>query len=418
MSTEPPSTLDPFLTDNSRRLWEEADAFAEEEIRPRVERMEAAPHRVERKIAKLLAAQRWFGVTIPTEFGGMDAGHVAKTVLIHRIATVSGAAAAILQADLIPVAAVLHFGTDTQRRTLLPAVADGSLMLSIAVTEPDQGGRIASMETIAEQDGDSWVITGTKTHIGNSHLADQHIVVARTGSPGTPTQEALTAFLVEGDRPGLTVSPYQPSLGLRGFSFGTLNLDRVRVGPGLVLGEVGQGHDIAQSSSILYGRPNLAALSLGLHETAVSLTTTHLGTRPRYGTTLAHHDVVRDRLGQMDAQLRMARLLAYHAVHLLDVGLPCDAELIASKGMGHDLGAESGRAALELHGASGLLTNYPLERVWRDMQTTYAPAGTGEVQRRRLAEAALLEQKEGQTGHHQWSVALAHRTRPPLPAAV
>lgn len=190
--------------------------------------MESARY-VDRKVARLLAARGWFGVTVPKAYGGMQAGHVAKSILIHRLARVSAAAAAILQASLIPVAALLHFGTERQRAELLPGVADGSVLLSIAVTEPDQGGHIGGMTTTAEWDGKAWILTGTKAHIGNSQIADIHVVVARTAPPGTRTSQALTAFLVAGERRGVCANRYVGAFGLRGFGFGGLGFDRVRL---------------------------------------------------------------------------------------------------------------------------------------------------------------------------------------------
>ncbi|WP_416531625.1 acyl-CoA dehydrogenase family protein [Streptomyces coelicoflavus] len=395
--TAPPPSLRPYLTARHDLLWQEADAFAAEHIAPSAARMEAAPGKVERKAADLMAARGWFAVTVPAAFGGLDAGHVARTILIHRIARVSAAAAAILQATLIPVGAILHFATYEQKGRWLPRVADGSLLLSIAVTEPLAGGHIGGMATTAERAGHEWVITGSKIHIGNSHLAGAHLVVARTAGPGVSTSQALTAFMVEADRPGLSVPGHQAALGLHGFSAGRLDLDHVRVPEDAMVGEVGQGLAVAQSSSILYGRSNLAAVSLGIHEAVVDTTTTRLKTRPRYRGTLSDLPVLRDRIGAMEARLRAGRILAYQAVHLLDHGLPCDADLINSKYLGHQWAAQSTQDAMELHGAHALDGAYVLQRFWRDIQHTYPPAGTGEVQRIRLADAAFDED------HIQWS---------------
>ncbi|MEW2117673.1 acyl-CoA dehydrogenase family protein [Streptomyces sp. NPDC005474] len=420
-----PRALDTFLTPRHQALWGDVDAFADQEIRPLVTRMEAAPGRVDRKVARLLATRGWYGVTVPRASGGMQAGNVAKTVLVHRLARVSGAAAAILQAGLIPVAALLHFGDKRQRTNLLPAVSEGRVLLSIAVTEPDQGGHIGGMTTAAEWDGKAWVLTGAKAHIGNSHIADLHIVVARTAPPGTRTSQALTAFLVADDRRGVTRDRYASAFGLHGFSFGRIGFDRVRISPEDVLGEVGQGFAVAQSSSILYGRPNLAAVSLGLHEAAFDATTQYVDHRPRYQGMLSDIGVVRDRLGAMAARLHMARILTYHAVDMLDQGVPCDDQLIAAKTISHEAAVDSGRDAMELHGASALANSGQIARVWRDMQTTYAPAGTGEVQRLRLAQAALREQRprptpDDEIDHIPWSVYFADRLRhvEPDPTAV
>ncbi|WP_434595916.1 acyl-CoA dehydrogenase family protein [Streptomyces sp. A5-4] len=397
----PPPALRPYLTASHELLWNEADAFAAEHVAPRAARMEAAPGSVERKVADLMAARGWFAVTVPSAFGGLGAGHVAKTVLIHRIACVSAAAAAILQATLIPVGALLHFATYEQKSRWLPGVADGSLLLSIAVTEPTAGGHIGGIETTAEKAGNHWVITGSKVHIGNSHLAGAHLVLARTAEAGVRTSQALTAFMVESDRHGLSVNDHRPGLGLHGFSAGRLDLDHVRVPADNMVGEIGQGLSVSQSSSILYGRPNLAAISLGIHETVVATTATRLKARPRYQGALSDLPVLRDRIGDMEARLRAARILAYQSVHLLDRGLSCDADLINAKYLGHQWATQSTQDAMELHGAQALDRDYVLQRLWRDIQHTYPPAGTGEVQRIRLAEAAFDED------HIQWSERLA-----------
>ncbi|WP_438306610.1 acyl-CoA dehydrogenase family protein (plasmid) [Streptomyces sp. HUAS TT11] len=385
------TALHPYLNAVHERLWWEADMFAAEHVAPRVPRMEASPSKIERKMAQLMAARGWFAIAVPAAYGGLGVGHVAKTVLIHRIATVSGATAAILQASQIPVGALVHWGSHEQKCLWLPQAADGTVLPSIAVTEPDMGGHIGGIETVAERDGDGWVITGSKIHIGNSHLARMHIVIACTATSEVRTSRTLTAFLIEHDRKGLTVRPHRPGLGLHGFSFGRLDLDRVRVPTGNVLGDVGQGLAVAQSSSILYGRPNLAAVSLGLHEATVHTTSHYLKHRPRYTGTLADLAVVRDRIGDMEARLRAARTVTYQAVHLLDHGLPCDTDLINAKYLGHQWAVRSGRDAMELHGAQALDADYALQRLWRDIQHTYPPAGTGEFQRIHLAKAALQE---------------------------
>ncbi|QHC18994.1 acyl-CoA dehydrogenase [Streptomyces sp. GF20] len=399
----PPPALSPYLTAGHGLLWDEVEAFAKEHIVPRIARMEASPGRVERKVASLMAARRWFAVTAPSTFGGLDAGHVAKTIPVHRLACRSAAAAAILQATLIPVGALINFATDEQKNRWLPRVADGSQLLSIAVTEPTAGGHIGGIETTADRVGAELVITGSKTHIGNSHLAGAHLVIARTAEPGVRTSKALTAVMVESDRRGLSVERHRPGLGLHGFSAGRLDLDHVRVPADNVVGEVGQGMAVAQSSSTLYGRPNLAAVSLGIHETVVATTIRYLETRPRYQSTLSALPVLRDRVGDMEARLRAGRVLAYQAVHLLDQGVPCDTDLITAKYLNHQWAQQSASDAMQLHGAHALHQDYVLQRLWRDVQHTYAPAGTGEIQRRRIADAAFAEDPV------PWSVRL-HRS--------
>ncbi|MGW4289588.1 acyl-CoA dehydrogenase family protein [Streptomyces sp. NPDC004673] len=389
MTTTVPPALTAFLKPGHRRLWQEADAFAAEEVAPRVAGMEAAPDQVERGVADLMAERGWFALTVPRRYGGLGAGHVAKTVLIHRLARVSAASAAILQATHIPVGALLNWATHEQKVRWLPPVADGSGLLTIAVTEPEAGGHIGGMETMAVRDGTDWVLNGSKIHIGNSHLASAHLVIARTAPPKVRASEALTAFLVESGSEGLTVQPHRPAIGLHGFSAGRLVLADVRVPEDNIIGEIGQGMDVAQSSSILYGRPNIAAVSLGVHDAVMETTTAFLQTRQRYAGSLTDIPAVHQRIGAMESHLRAARDLAYLAVHLLDHGVACDHELINSKLLGHRYAAQSAQDAMELHGAQGLDGSGLIQRLLRDIQCTYAPAGTGMFQLVRLADEAL-----------------------------
>ncbi|MFF7953988.1 acyl-CoA dehydrogenase family protein [Streptomyces griseorubiginosus] len=401
----PPSALRPILTSAHLRLWHEADALTADDVfAARVKHMESNPDKVERRLFELMANQRWFGVTIPTRYGGMADGHVAKTVLIHRVGVVSGAAASGLQASLIPTGAVQMWGSPEQKALWLPQAAEGSCLFSIAVTEPSAGGHIGGMETVAVPDGDSWVLTGEKMHVGNSHLAGLHIVVARTAGPDVHPSQALTAFLVEDNRRGVTKDRHRAGLGMHGFTAGRLRLDKVRIPADHVLGDVGRGMDVAQSASILYGRANLAAVSLGIHEALIATTTQWLTARPRYGGSLSDLPVIRDRIGHMQARWQTALIASYHAVHLLDQGASCDADLIGAKHTGHQLAADTARDAMELHGAHALDSSCAVQRLFRDIQYTYPPAGTGEFQRIHLAKTALGG------GSPSWSEWLAAKT--------
>ncbi|MFD5858729.1 acyl-CoA dehydrogenase family protein [Streptomyces chartreusis] len=134
-----------------------------------------------------------------------------------------------------------------------------------------------------------------------------------------------------------------------------------------------------------------------MHEAVLGSTTNYLKTRPRYGGTPSDLPVLRDRVGGMEARFRAARILAYQAVHLLDRGLPCDAELINSTYVNHRWATRTAQDAMELHGANALDSDYPIQHLWRDIKHTYPPAGTGEVQRIRLADAAIDETPQ------QWS---------------
>ncbi len=362
-------------------LRQQVRAFAEREIGPRIPDMEAS-RSVSRALSRLIARQGWIGVTIPDRYGGMGAGHLAKTVIIEELARVSGA---MVQASQLGVAKIVHFGTEEQKKQWLPVIASGDCLPTIAVTEPESGGHVLGMTSSAIRDGDDYLLDGRKVFVGNSHVDDLHGVVVRTG----PGSQGLSAFLVESDRPGFFLGPQKPALGLHGFSFGELIFDHCRVPATNRIGEEGDGLSIAYSSSVLYGRANLTAVSLGIHQAILEETAAFCAERQRYGAPLGELGPVKLKLGQMQSRLMTARLVAYHAVHLLDRGLSCDAELMNAKLVNVELALDSARSAMEIHAASGLFTDRPIERYLRDAHHIFAPAGTSDIQRLRLGEVAM-----------------------------
>ncbi|GGQ19544.1 acyl-CoA dehydrogenase family protein [Streptomyces roseolilacinus] len=382
------------------QLRQQVRDFAEAEVRPRIPAMEAA-RSVHHELSRLIARQGWLGATIGADLGGMGVGHLGKTIIIEELSRVSAAMGAMVQASQLGVAKILHFGNDEQKKTWLPLIAAGECLPTIAVTEPESGGHVLGMAATAVRDGDEYVLNGRKVFVGNSHVGDLHGVVVRTG----PGSKGLTAFLVEADRPGFRVGDEKSTMGLHGFGFGELFFDGCRVPAANRLGEEGDGLAVAYSSSVLYGRANLTAVSLGLHQAILEETTRFCEERRRYGEPLHALPSVRLKLGQLQSRLMTARLTAYHAVHLLDQGLPCDAELMNAKLVNVEWALDSARNAMEIHAAAGLFTDRPIERYLRDAHHIFAPAGTSDVQLLRLAEVALG------TAKGQWSERLADVVR-------
>ncbi|GAB2778131.1 acyl-CoA dehydrogenase family protein [Streptomyces daliensis] len=390
-----------YLTQEHRALRATVRDFAEREVGPRVREMESA-RTVAVELTRLIADQRLIGATIPRAYGGMGTGHLAKTVIIEELSRVSAAMGAMVQASQLGTAPLCLFGSTEQKKTWLPAIASGDCLPTIAVTEPDSGGHVLGMTSTADRDDDEWVLNGGKTYVGNSHVGNLHTVVARTG----PGSQGLSAFLVEADRPGCSLIEQQPTMGLHGFSFGELRFENCRIPAAHMLGTEGDGLAVAYASSVLYGRPNLAAVALGIHQATVETTAAFCAQRHRYGAPLADLGSVKLQLGQMTSRLMTAQLTAYHAVHLLDGGQPCDEWLINSKLVNTEYARASAHDAMNIHGAAALGTDLPIERYRRDAEHIFAPAGTSDIQRLRLAEATLGTTKGS------WSDKLADRVRP------
>ncbi|MFE4829893.1 acyl-CoA dehydrogenase family protein [Streptomyces sp. NPDC056672] len=393
-----------FLTDEHEHLRQRVRDFAENEIAPRVAAMESTGA-VEYEAADLIARQGWIGVTIDAEHGGMGAGDLAKTIIIEELSRISAAMGAAAQASMLGTAKLLHFGSDEQKKTWLPAIAEGTCLPTIAVTEPGSGGHVLAMESTARRKRKGWVLNGRKVFIGNSHVGHLHGVVARSGRrPGTDSR-ALSAFLVESDRPGLTLADHEPLTGLRGFSCGELIFKDCWIPDDHLIGDVGDGLAVAYSSSVLYGRPNLTAVALGIHRAVIEETVRFAQARIRYGRPLSEIATVKNTIGLIEHRLITARGPAYNAVHILDLnrGLepdlrhPCDAELMNAKYSAVQGVIASVLDAIRIQAADGLKAGNPLQRLLRDAICLEPPAGTSDIQLHRLAETVL------DTYPSQWS---------------
>ena len=235
-----------FTTKRHEGLREAVRTFAEEEIRPLVPEMEAS-RSVQRELSRLIARRGWICVTISPDYGGLGLGHLAKTIIIEEVSRVSGAMGAMVQASQLGVAKIVHFGSEEQKRTWLPAISDGRCLPTIAVTEPESGGHVLGLRAHAVRDGDDYILNGRKVYVGNSHVGDLHGVVVRTGRGSG----GLSAFLVERDRPGLSLGQHRAAIGLHGFSFGEFVFDNCRVPASNLLGREGDGLAVAYSSSVL-----------------------------------------------------------------------------------------------------------------------------------------------------------------------
>lgn len=381
------------LTSAHRELRSQVASFAEQEITPRIARLESQ-REIEHHLAMEIARQGWLGATISGAFGGMASGdlakgHLAKTIILEEVSKVSAAMAAMVQASQLGVAKIIHFGSRKQQETWLPAIAAGEHLPTIAVTEPESGSHLLAMQTTARRRGDHYVLNGRKVFVGNSHIGTLHGVVARTGEERRRDKECLSAFLVEADRPGVVVSAHPRFHGLRGFSFGEVRFDNVQVPVSNLVGQEGEGLLVALSSSLLYGRANFAAVAVGLIQAVVDTTTAYLKGRPRFGKTLADLPENRVHLGDMQSSLITSRTLAYSVADLLDRGEACDADLLNAKLVACDKAVWAAQIGMRLHGAAGLECERPIVRYRRDADCLDAPAGTSDVQIKRLSEVAV-----------------------------
>ena len=392
----------PFLTEDHHRLQEQAETLTHDRIVPLTEELEARGPHTDQQVREILSATGWLGLLIGTKQGGLDLGHVAKTLILQVLSRTSPAAGAILQASILGAAPITEYGSKEMRRTWLPEIAAGRCWPTIAVTDPEQGSHVLGMETVARRTRKDYVLSGEKVLVGNAALGDVHCVVARTGKPGEP--RSLTAFLVEKGTAGLTIVP-QPVNGLHGFSVDTLRMRGVHVPRTHIIGEVGDGLDVAQLASVVYGRLNLAAVALGAHQRMLDVTARRVSTRKRYRGHLSGLDTVRHRIAEMQTRRMQAELAAYYASHLLDQYVACDPWLYQAKLTAHRAGVDSSEHAKQLWGGHAAHVGSLIEQFRRDFDLIHAPAGPDDLQLKRLAETVLGPHRS------QWSARHVARRR-------
>ncbi|MBF9071838.1 acyl-CoA dehydrogenase family protein [Streptacidiphilus fuscans] len=401
-----PAAAPEQLAEVYEKLRAEVRAFAETEVAPAVERMESTKA-IEEDLVREAGRRGWIGVTIAPEYGGMGLRHRAKALIIEEISRVSAAMGAAVQASQLGTSMIQHLGSPEQHERWLPQVAAGDILPTIAVTEPGSGSHVLGMTSTARRNGDHYLVNGSKIFVGNSHLGGPHCTVVRTG----PGSNGLTAFVIEGDAQGLTVPNPPGTLGLHGFSFGELRFTDCRVPVANRLRVEGDGLEAAYSSSLLYGRLNLAAVALGIQQALVENTAAYTTATTRYGKPLADQSTVHQRLGAMQAHLLVTRTLVYDAANRLDRGEECDAEVMATKLEATENVLASANLAMQCLGGAALLTEHPIQRLLRDAHHIEAPAGTSDIQRLRLADD-LLDRTKGP----QWSARYPQTLTAPQPS--
>lgn len=359
--------------------------FCEKQIRDIKDDIENS--QVHRGVIDLLAASGWHGLTIPKQYGGLGLNHLARSISIEETSRVSAAAGASLQSAQLGVAMFVGYGTEEQKARYLPDLASGKRIASICITEPESGSHILGMRCTARREGDSYVLNGRKWFIANSHVADVHGVVART-SEGTGA-EALSAFFVDADTAGCRPGVTHDTTGLHGFNLGEVVFEDCVVPASSLVGREGQGVEIAHRSITEAGKPNLTAVALGIHQAVLETVVDYANTRRMYDRPLASVESVRTRIADIYSTLQISRMMAYQSADLLDNGFPADEWLLTAKLTATENAVAAAQHGVGILGARGGIRSYGMDRHLRDALMTLAPAGTSDVQRKRIADFAL-----------------------------
>jgi alkylation response protein AidB-like acyl-CoA dehydrogenase len=363
--------------------------LAQERIEPRARAIDETEEYPE-DLFELFVDSGLTGLCIPEALGGSGAGIFGLALAIEEVAKYSQAAALMLLLTRLPTGPVLIAGSEDQQRRFVTPIATGEARAAFGLSEPQAGSDVMGMRTNARPDGDDWVLTGTKCWMSGVRQADWYCVFAKTGPVDSRAHDSVSAFIVERDRPGLSVGTIDRKMGVKGVDTGELLLDEVRVPSANVIGEIG-GFRLAMLG-LNAMRPIVAARGIGLAEGALMYAVDYVRERRAFDRTIADFQGIQWKIAELATEIEAARLLTYRAAWMADRGqftkdwVPF---LSMAKYYATELGVKVSGEALQLLGAAGYMKDHPLERHYRDAKQLTIVEGTTQIQLGLIARGVL-----------------------------
>jgi alkylation response protein AidB-like acyl-CoA dehydrogenase len=353
--------------------------IAQERIAPRAPEIDERaeyPH----DLRALLAEHDVLGLPFDSEYGGTGTGALMLNMAIEEIAKACASTALIVMVQELGTLPIKLFGTEEQKQRFLPRCASGEWSPAFALSEPEAGSDPGGMRTRAIRDGDEWVIDGTKNWITNLGIADFYIVFAVTDREAGHSH-GITAFVVEADRPGVSIGKLEHKLGIRGSPTGQPIFDSVRVPDDNVLAEPGQGFKVAMAT-LDRSRLGVAAQALGIAQGATDYAAAYARERRQFGQPINSFQAIQFKLADMETQCAAGRELLYQAAAKVDRGDPELGKYSAmAKLFCSDVAMRVTVEAVQVLGGYGYVKEYPVERMMRDAKITQIYEGTNEIQR-------------------------------------
>lgn len=374
--------------DTFQQLRDMIQRFVTERLVPNETRLEIED-KIPEEIVTEMRELGLFGLTIPPEYGGI--GLTARQEV--QIAQIFGRTALAFRSLLatnigIGARGLIFEGTDAQKEAYLPRLASGELMCAFALTEPDTGSDPASLTTKAVRDGDDYLISGTKRYITNAERAGLFTVMARTDFDA-PGADAISAFLVPGDAPGLTVGKKDRKMGQRGTTTSDVVFDNVRVPANAIIGETpGRGFRLAMRV-LDRGRIHIAALATGMCDRLISEMVEYAKNRRQFGKPIAEYQLIQAMIADSYTEYRASKALVEETAGIYDDTGAARTEASAAKYFATEAVGRVADRAVQVHGGAGYMSEYPVERFYRDMRLLRIYEGTSQIQQLLIARQVL-----------------------------
>ena len=352
--------------------------FAQRELWPHAAEWDKT-HHFPQEAHRGLAALGAYGICVPEAYGGANLDYLTLAVVLEEIAAGDGGTSTAISVTNCPVNAILmRYGSEAQKRQWLTPLAQGQLLGAFCLTEPQAGSDASALRTTATRQGGEYVINGVKQFITSGQNGQLAIVIAATDKAAG--KKGLSAFLVPTNTPGYQVARLEDKLGQHSSDTAQINFDSCRIPAENLIGSEGEGYKIALSA-LEGGRIGIAAQSVGMARSALDCALDYARQRESFGTALMNHQAVGFRLAECATQLEAARQLTWHAAALRDAGLPCLKEAAMAKLFASEMAERVCSAALQTLGGYGYVSDFPVERIYRDVRVCQIYEGTSDIQK-------------------------------------
>ena len=378
--------MDFELSEEQKIVQEQARRFAENEIRPTVQEDEKN-HYFRREILEKMGNLGFFGCCVPEKYGGNEMGFLESVLITEQIARVSPSWRVIINMQNIGTAITVNqFGTEEQKKNLIPGWVQGAKVGFFAITEPNAGSDVASMGTTAKDRGDHWELNGQKIWISYAPVGDVGLVFAYTDKK--LKYKGMTCFIVDlKNTPGITTHAIETKLGLHCSPTGEIIFDGAAIPKNAVLGRVGDGFKICMWM-LNNTRLSCAAGALGIGGACVDLAIQYANERTQFGEPVSKFQMIQAQIAEMVADHHAAQMLVYRAACLKDHGKPNQLETSVAKLFASEAAVKAANEAMKIFGSYGFSTEYPIERYYRDAKSTQIVEGTSNIQKLIIAGIA------------------------------
>ena len=367
-----------LLSEHHTAIQDAVRDYVQAEIAPRAADWDKRHHFPAEQLQGL-AQLGCYGVAVPEAWGGAGLDYLSLSLILEEIAAGDGATSTIVSVNNCPVCSILMaWANDAQKERWLRPLARGEMLGAFCLTEPHVGSEAGGLTTTATRDGDAYVLNGVKQFITSGRNADVAIVMAVTDK--ATGKKGISAFLVPTRTPGYVVARLEDKLGQHASDTAQIRFEGCRVPAANLLGEEGQGLKIALSG-LEGGRIGIAAQSLGMARAAFEAALAYSKERIAFGQPIFEHQAVQFRLAEMATQIEAARQLIWHAASLKDAGRPCLKEAAMAKLFASEMAERVCSAAIQVHGGYGYVSDFPVERIYRDVRVCQIYEGTSDVQR-------------------------------------